>query len=213
MRVRCNQTVLAYRYRFLSASSLPQTSGDITCKTSKEVENYFSCKNSWHKTTCFPAQWQGSFLPYWKTCTLLSLATATSLLLLLPSSKWDQHLWTPAHQADGKAKRLSWGFWLKTSNFLGGCQHTALSVLVGSAALTGWIKTQASKAQLLVYSQRPCNLITTRTKSAFQGQTLLLDKHRVTQTAWYLNVCAANQPKHVLTEKESLPPTWHNIEK
>ena len=127
-------------------------------------------------------------------------------LLLLPGSRWDQQLWTPAHQADGKAKRLSWGFWLTTSNFLGWCQSTALSVLVGSAALTDWTKAQASKGQLFIYAQWAYDLITTRTNTALQGQTLLLDKHGVTQSACPLDIFEQVNKKHMLTQKRKPYP-------
>lgn len=154
--------------------------------------------------TCFPACWEDSFPGCWKASTLLPWKELSlPPLLLLSCSRWDQQLWTPAHWADGKAERLSWGFWLTTSNSLGWCQSTALSVLVGSAALTGWTKAQASKGQLLIYAHWTYNLVTTRTNTALEGQPLLwVNTRRVTQSACHLDGFERREG--------SITPTWHH---
>lgn len=160
--------------------------------------------------TSFSACWEDSFPGCWKSLYTPSLerAVPSPTFLLLSYSRWDQQLRTPARLADGKAERPSWGFWLTTSNFLGWCQSTALSVLVGSAALTGWTKAQASKGQLLIYAQWTYNLLTTRINIALQGQTLLLDKHEASNIAcmsfrWFW---ASPQKARACTEKGTLPP-------
>lgn len=131
-------------------------------------------------------------------------------VLLLRRSRWDHQLWTPARWADGKAERLSWGFWLTTSNFLGWSQSTALFVLVGSAVLTDWTKAQVSKGQLLIYAQWAYSLVTTRTNTALQGQILLLDKHEVNNTeCMSFKHFWSSTNAHAYTEKETLALTWY----
>lgn len=131
-------------------------------------------------------------------------------VLLLRRSRWDHQLWTPARWADGKAERLSWGFWLTTSNFLGWSQSTALFVLVGSAVLTDWTKAQVSKGQLLIYAQWAYSLVTTRTNTALQGQILLSDKHEVNNTeCMSFRHFWSSTNAHAYTEKETLALTWH----
>lgn len=181
-------------------------------RTSQQENKHFSKKLK-AKDDLFPCLLRGQ-LPWLledlETLHTPSLerAVPSPRLLLLSCSRWDQQRWTPAHGADGKAERLSWGFWLTTSNFLGWCQSTALSVLVGSAALTGWTKAQASKGQLLIYAHWTYNLRTTRTNTALQGQTLLLGKHEASNTEcmslrW---LWARPQKARACTEKGASPP-------
>lgn len=108
----------------------------------------------------------------------------------------------------GKPKGFPGVFGSRPLTFLGWCQSTALSVLVGSAAAAHWTKAQASKGQLVIYAQWAYNLITTRTNTALQGQTLLLDKHEVNNTECisFRHFSASQQKARAYTEKEPLPP-------